>query len=440
MLDCDEYTQGLADFIQASPCNFFAVAAQASALSAAGYTQLLESDSWDLVPGGKYFVTRNGSALIAFRLPQCPPKGIMMVASHSDSPTLRIKPNPEIESAGCVTLNVEMYGGALLSTWFDRPLSVAGRLVLRDGDSIKTHLVKIDRDLLVIPSLAIHMNHAANKGFELNVQKDMQPLMGAEGCAGIVEIAAKEAGVAEEDVLSCELMLFNRMAPAVWGADGEFFSAPRLDDLQCAYSSLTGFLESDDVMTDAVAMHVLYDNEEVGSGTKQGAASTFLRDTIERINLACGGNTQTARQLVAQSFMLSADNAHAAHPNYLEKADPVNRPSMGKGVVLKHAANQHYTTDAVSEALCRSLAEHGGVKLQTFANRSDSPGGSTLGNISGNQVAALTADVGLPQFAMHSSWETCSAHDTRELVALCREVYASSLHQTGEGCYEVKRW
>ena len=439
MTSPSKHVPALADFIVASPCNFFAVDAQARQLEAAGYVRLLEGEAWELALGGKYYVTRNGSALIAFRMPRCSPSGFMMVASHSDSPTLRIKPNPVIDSASCKTLNVEMYGGALLHTWFDRPLSVAGRVVVRTGCGIETRLVNIDRDLLVIPSLAIHMDHEANKGRALNVQKDLQPLFGDGDACDFIEFVAQQAGVAKDDILGHELVLYNRVKPSIWGSRSEFFSASRLDDLECAYSSLAGFLESDSVETDAVAVHAVFDNEEVGSGTKQGAASTFLRDVLERINLASGGDAQTMRRLVAQSFMLSADNAHAVHPNYPEKADPVNHPHMGQGVVLKHAANQHYTTDAVSEGLVRLMAERAEVQLQAFANRSDSPGGSTLGNLSGCQVAAITADVGLAQLAMHSSWETCSSADVDSLVALCREVYSSALIERADGAYELKR-
>lgn len=439
MTSTDSHVSALADFIVSSPCNFFAAAYQAQKLEDAGYVRLFEGDNWQLAPGGKYYVTRNGSALIAFRMPQGAPSGFMMVASHSDSPTLRVKPSPDIDSASCKMLNVEMYGGALLHTWFDRPLSVAGRLTVRTETGIATKLVDIDRDLLVIPSLAIHMDREANKGRALSIQKDLQPLFGDEDAGSFLEFVAAEAGVPQGDVLGHELVLYNRVRPSVWGSHGEFFSASRLDDLECAYSSLAGFLESEDVKTGAVAVHAMLDNEEVGSSTKQGAASTFLRDVLERINLASGGDAQTMRRLVAQSFMLSADNAHAVHPNHSEKADPVNQPHMGHGVVLKHAANQHYTTDAVSEGLVRLMAERAGVRLQTFANRSDSPGGSTLGNLSGCQVAALTADVGLAQLAMHSSWETCSSSDVDSLVALCREVYSSSLVEQGDGVYALTR-
>lgn len=435
----DQYAQGLMDFIRANPCNFFVVASQAAQLEAAGYRQLREKDEWDITPGGKYYVTRNGSALAAFRMPAAVAQGevapFLIMASHSDAPTLRIKTNPEIVTADAyTTLNVELYGGALLSTWFDRPLSAAGRLVVRTPQGPQVRLVNLDRDLMVIPSLAIHQNRKANSGYEFNVQKDLLPLFGNGQAGGIVALAAREAGVSEEDVLSHELVLYPRTAPCVWGANNEFLSAPRLDDTQCAYASLTGFLEAEaeaavgaaDAVAPFVSVHVVFDNEEVGSGTKQGAASTFLRDTLERLADALGYTPVQYKRALATSFMLSGDNGHALHPNYQEKCDPTNRPVIGGGVLIKHAANQKYTTDAASEAIVRTLAAQAQVPVQDFVNRSDVPGGSTLGNLSSAQVAVATADVGVAQLAMHSAYETCSAADTAHLVALARQLFSGS--------------
>ncbi|MDD6784855.1 MAG: M18 family aminopeptidase [Eggerthellales bacterium] len=429
----DQYTQGLMDFIQANPCNFFVVASQAAQLDAAGYVRLDESAEWNIVPGGKYYVTRNGSALVAFRVPvQVQPQAplpFLIMASHSDAPTLRIKTNPEIVTAGAyTTLNVELYGGALLSTWFDRPLSAAGRLMVRTPEGPQMRLVNLDRDLMVIPSLAIHQNRKSNSGYEYNVQKDLLPLFGNGQAGRILTLAAEAVGVAEEDVLAHELVLYPRMAPCVWGASEEFISAPHLDDVQCAYASLTGFLEAGaaNAADPFIPVHVVFDNEEVGSGTKQGAASTFLRDTLERLAEALGCSPAQYKRALAASFMLSGDNGHALHPNYQEKCDPTNRPVLGGGVLIKHAANQKYTTDAASEAIVRTLAEQAGVPVQDFVNRSDEPGGSTLGNLSSAQVAVATADVGVAQLAMHSSYETCSAADTAHLVALARQLFSGS--------------
>ena len=432
-----EYNEQLMDFISCNPCNFFVVDAQARQLEQAGYVRLEEAQAWQLQPGGKYFVCRNGSALIAFRIPHEQPSGFMMFASHSDSPTLRIKPNPEMRATGDYTaLNVELYGGALLNPWFDRPLSVAGRIVVKSGEgTMRTLLVNIDRDLMLIPSLAIHMNREANNGVKLNVQKDLVPLYGSSDAPDLLAIVAQEAGVDIDDILSHELVAYVRQQPRVWGAKGEYLSAPRLDDVQCAFSSLMGFLESESAAASCMPVHVVFDNEEVGSSTKQGAASTFLKDTLRRISDALGLDGEGRRRMLATSFMISGDNGHALHPNYPEKCDPTNQVSLGQSLLIKQAANQKYTTDAVSEGLCRMLAEKAGVPLCSFVNRSDVPGGSTLGNLSGNQVAVMTVDVGAPQLAMHSVYETGSAADTERLVALARQLFSSSLEQVEPGTY-----
>ena len=446
MLTSSSYNAELMQFIADNPCNFFVVDAQARQLDQAGYTRLQESARWQLQPGGKYYVTRNGSALLAFRVPAAfdaaAGAGFMIMASHSDAPTLRIKPNPEVNVQGAyATLNVELYGGALLNPWFDRPLSVAGRLAVKTPEGVRMQLVKVDRDLLLIPSLAIHMNREANNGVKLNVQKDLLPLF-AEGEAAegaLLQVVAEAAGVAVDDILGHELVLYVRDQPRLWGRANEFLSAPRLDDVQCAFSSLAGFLESEGVESAAIPVHVVFDNEEVGSSTKQGAASTFLRDTLRRVYEALGLSAGDLRRAFARSFMISADNGHALHPNYPEKCDPTNKPILGKGILIKQAANQKYTTDAFSEGVCRILAERAGVPVQTFVNRSDVPGGSTLGNLSGNQVAVATVDVGLAQLAMHSCYETGSAHDTAYLVALARQLFSSSLEETASGEFALRQ-
>jgi aspartyl aminopeptidase len=327
----------------------------------------------------------------------------MIMAAHGDSPFLKIKENPEMPVEGKYTrLNVEKYGGALLSPWFDRPLSVAGRIMVRDGNRVSTRLVNIPRDLLLIPSLAIHMDRSVNDGHALKIQKDMLPLFALGGEASLLGLIAKEAGVEPASVVGHDLFVYNRQAPSVWGAEGEFISSPRLDDMLCACASLYGLLESTEA--ESIPVHLLLDNEEIGSMTRQGAASGFLRETLERICEGLGLSCVDYLTKLPQSFLLSADNGHALHPNYPEKCDPVNRPVMGSGVVLKYSGNQKYTTDAVSAAIVRILAEKAGARLQVFANHSDIPGGSTLGNISSQQVAVKSADVGVAQLAMHSPY------------------------------------
>lgn len=431
------YDKELLDFIQSNPSPYHVIEAQKNRLLAAGYEQLLESANWAIRAGGKYFVTRNGSAIIAFRVPEKDFRGFMIMASHSDSPMLKIKENPEIAVEGAYQkLNVEVYGGALLAPWFDRPLSVAGRVLVKTERGVSTRLVNVDRDLLLIPSLAIHMDRNANSGHEYKVQRDLLPLYGMADAEPLLETVARACGANAGDILSHDLFVYNRQAPSVWGANGAFLSSPRLDDIQCAFSSLAGFLES--APGESVPVHVVLDNEEIGSSTKQGAASAFLEDTLRRIAEGLGLTPGEYLQKLPQSFMLSADNAHGAHPNYGDRCDPVNRPKLGGGVVLKFSGNQKYTTDAVSAAVVRVLAEKAGVRLQTFTNHSDIPGGTTLGNISAQHVAVKTADVGIAQLAMHSPYETCGSGDTAVLVDLARILFSSSLLEQGDESYIVQ--
>lgn len=426
------YDKELLDFIQAAPSAYHVIEEQKKRLLAEGCEQLLESANWTIRAGGKYFVTRNGSAIIAFRVPEGTFRGFMIMASHSDSPMLKIKENPEITvERAYQKLNVEVYGGALLAPWFDRPLSVAGRVLVRTEQGVAARLVNVDRDLVLIPSLAIHMDRNANSGHEYKVQRELLPLYGMAEAEPLLETVAGACGVKAEDILGHDLFVYDRQTPSVWGARGEFLSSPRLDDVQCAFSSLTGFLES--APGESIPVHVVFDNEEIGSSTRQGAASTFLEDTLRRVAAALGLTGSEYLQRLPQSFLLSADNAHALHPNYTDKCDPVNRPKLGGGVVLKFSGNQKYTTDAVSAAVVRLLAERGGVRLQTFTNHSDLPGGTTLGNLSVQHVAVKTADVGIAQLAMHSPYETCGSGDTAELVALARTLFSSALTETGDG-------
>ena len=431
------YSGALARFIQEHPSVYHVIEGQRQLLLAAGYEPLLESRPWQLRPGGRYFVTRNGSALIAFRIPEGGFRGFMIMASHSDSPALKIKEQPEITVEGAYKkLNVEVYGGALLAPWFDRPLSAAGRLFVRQGDEIRMELVDFGRDLLLIPSLAIHMEPAANKGLELKPQRDLLPLYGLADARDLLDLAAQEAGVDRKAVVGHDLFVYNRQAPSVWGDGGVFLSSPRLDDLQCAFASLQGFLESRE--SAAIPVHAVFDNEEIGSSTRQGAASPFLRDTLVRLTESLGLPESAYLAGLSRSFLLSADNVHALHPNRPDKSDPVNRPRLGGGVVLKYSGSQKYTTDAASAAIVRLLAERAGISLQTFANHSDIPGGSTLGNLSARQVAVKAADVGIAQLAMHSPYETCGSRDTEDLVALARALFSASLEETGEERYALR--
>ena len=432
-----DYDRELLDFIQNHPSVYHVIEGQKQCLLEAGYEQLLESRNWTIRRGGKYFLIRNGSALIAFRVPEEQFRGFMIMASHSDSPAFKIKENPEITVDGTYQkLNVELYGGALLAPWFDRPLSVAGRVLVRTPEGVRSRLVNVDRDLLAIPSLAIHMSRAANTGYEYKVQRDLLPLYGTAESERLLELVARECGLDAGDIMEHDLFVYNRQAPSIWGAQREFLSSPRLDDLQCAFASLCGFLESSPAA--CIPVHVVFDNEEIGSSTKQGAASAFLEDTLRRIAAGLGLTESGYLEMLPQSFLLSADNAHGMHPNYMDKCDPVNHPRLGGGVVLKYSGNQKYATDAVSAAIVRVLAEKASVRLQVFTNHSDIPGGTTLGNLSVQHVAVKTADVGIAQLAMHSPYETCGRGDTAELAGLARALFSSSLVDNGEENYEVR--
>ena len=406
----------LLKFIQKSPTAFQAVEEMSQRLQKEGFKELKEEKHWDLKAGGNYFVTRNHSAVIAFSIPKKPAWKFHIMASHSDSPALKIKENPEMEvEKAYIKLNVERYGGMLLAPWFDRPLSVAGRLIVRKNGEIQEKLVAVDKDLLVIPNLAIHMNREVNDGYKYNVQKDMLPLYSDyDGKGSFMKLMAAEADVAEEDILGHDLFLYDRTPGTVWGANEEFISAPRLDDIQCAFASLEGFLRGE--RKESIAVHCVLDNEEVGSTTKQGAASTFLKDTLMRINMGLGRTQEEYLMTLADSFMVSADNAHALHPNHTDKTDPVNRPVLNGGIVIKYNANQKYCTDGVSAAIFKDICDRAEVPYQIFVNRSDMAGGSTLGNISNTQVPMKTVDIGLAQLAMHSVYETTGAKDTESLA------------------------
>ncbi len=420
-MEKDKTAAQVLSFIEKSPSCFHVIHNLADMLLEAGYTALREEERWNITAGGKYFVTRNGSSLIAFRVPEGA-AGFHIIASHCDSPTFRIKNRPEMGRGYYTKLNIEKYGGMLCSTWFDRPLSVAGRLLVRENGRIVQKLVDLDRDLLMIPSLAIHMNRKANDGVPINVQTDMLPVLCEGPSQGKMrELAAEAAGVSTEDILGDDLFLVNRQKGTFWGASEEFIASPKLDDLECAF---TTFLSA---CGQCMPVYCVFDNEEVGSTTKQGAASTFLSDTLMRANRALGGDEESYHMAVARSFMVSADNAHALHPNAEQKADPVNRPRMNGGIVMKFSANQKYTTDGMSEAVFRTICEENQIPYQVFTNRSDMLGGSTLGNIANTQVSLNTVDIGLAQLAMHSSYESAGAKDPAYLAAFAEAFFRSGV-------------
>ncbi len=427
----------LITFLKDNPTCFQVINSIRNQLIDAGYTELIEGKSWSLQPNNQYFVVRNESSIIAFQIPNSHPTGFMITASHSDSPTFKIKENPEIKANGYVRLNVEKYGGMLMSPWLDRPLSVAGRIIVKEGQKFITKSVVVDKDLLMIPNLAIHMNHSQNEGVKWNVQKDLLPILGDESASGnFMKIIAESANVDVDNIVGHDLFLYIREEGKIWGANQEYLSAPHLDDLQCSFANLKGFLNAKP--TNSIPMMVIFDNEEVGSATKQGADSTFLSDVIERITFSLSFNTEEKLAMISNSFMVSADNAHALHPAHTDVADPVNKPFMNQGIVIKYNANQRYTSDGVSAAVFKSICDQANVPYQQFTNNSNVPGGSTLGNISNAHISLNAVDIGLPQLAMHSPYETAGTKDTQYLIDALTRFFSSSFIDEGQGNWTLK--
>lgn len=421
-ITADDISRDLIHFIAKSPSTFHAVRGIKAALLYAGFTEIREEDTWQIDKGGKYVVTRNGSALMAFTVPQEGAEAFHITASHCDSPTFKIKEDPEIADGPYVKLNVEGYGGMIMSTWLDRPLSVAGRLLVTENGHLAEKLVAIDGTMLVIPSVAIHMDRSVNQHKEWKVQKDMLPLYGMTGAkTPFMDVIAAAAKVKAENILAHDLSLYSRVPAAIWGEEREFISSPKLDDLQCAFACFRGFTQGQ--KEKYISVYALFDNEEVGSATSQGAGSTFLANTLERLARSLGYSYDETMAMIARSFMISADNAHSVHPNHPEYADPVNRPVINGGIVIKYSAAQKYATNAFSAAYFKKLCKDHDIPTQTFTNHSDNPGGSTLGNISNTVIAMPTVDIGLPQLAMHSSYETAGVKDTAYLVDAVTKFY-----------------
>ena len=432
-----EHVQELFDFIQQSPSCFHVIENVKKQLTEQGFEELCENKNWQIKEGGKYFVTRNLSSVIAFKVPTKNFKSFHIVASHSDSPTFKIKDHPEqVVKGKYVQLNTERYGGMIYSTWFDRPLSIAGRALVKTETGVATKLLNIDRDLLVIPNLAVHMDRTVNDGMKYNPQVNLLPLYGdAASKDTFNKLVAEACGTAEENIISTDLFLYNRTAPTVWGAHNEYMSCAQLDDLECAFSSLKAFLKGEN--SQSVSVCAIFDNEEVGSSTKQGANSTFMYDVLHRINENLGRTEEQYHTAVASSFMLSADNAHALHPNHPAISDPTNPVYLNEGIVIKHNANQKYTTDAVSSAIFQKMCEEKNVPYQHFVNRSDVAGGSTLGNIANTHVSLNTVDIGMAQLAMHSSYETAGVLDLDYMIAGMEAFYNSAVVAQCDGAYDI---
>ncbi len=417
-------------FLDKANSVYHAVALIKEELEAAGYTGLSETDNWELKAGGKYYLIRNGSAILAFRVPKKNPKGFLITASHADRPCFKVKENGVLEGA-YTRLAVERYGGTLLAPWLDRPLSVAGRVLVETEDGMESRLVDVDRDLLLMPNVAIHMNRAANDGYKWNPATDTIPLLADK--AATKKFWDEVETLAGGKILGHDLYLYLRQKSSVWGLENEFISAQAIDDLECAWGCLQGFLQAKE--TANIPVLSVFDSEEVGSSSYQGAASDMLQSAVTRI---CDGLKLNKSRQLAGSFLISADNAHALHPNHPEYADPANAPVMNGGIVVKFNANQRYTTDGLSCAIFRKICEKANVPVQTYCNRADLPGGSTLGNVSLSQVAVPSVDIGLAQLAMHSCYETAGVKDAEYLVDAMTAYYGTELTVSKDGAVSVK--
>nr|WP_312576343.1 M18 family aminopeptidase [Sedimentibacter sp.] len=427
----NEISKELLNFIEKSPSCFHAIDIIKKELDENGFIELFENKKWTIERGKSYYITRNLSSVIAFKLGEdLNDYSYNIIASHSDSPSFKIKENCEISTNNkYIQLNTEKYGGMIYSTWFDRPLSVAGRVIVNNKNEFTTKLVNVDRDIVLIPNVAIHMNKEINTGMKYNEQVDLLPLFGIcnDKKASFMDMIAESAGTEKENIIASDLFLYNRMKPSIWGSEDEFISSPKLDDLQCAFTSLKAFIEGSN--SKSVNVYCCFDNEEVGSTTKQGAASTFLDDSLSRLNENLGKTREEYLCALASSLLLSADNAHAVHPNHQELSDPTNKVYMNEGIVIKYNANQKYTTDALSAALIKSYCKKSDVPYQTYTNRSDMPGGSTLGNIASTHVSICMADIGLAQLSMHSSYETAGIKDTYYMFKVMKEFYNSHIEK-----------
>lgn len=436
--EAKEETQRLIDFIAQSPSCYHVVQNIGSELQKAGYKQLSEGQDWELAESGKYYVTRNQSSLIAFQMNAAGKQGgFLICAAHSDSPTFKLKSNYEVTVENkYVKLNVEKYGGSIHSTWMDRPLSIAGRVVVSTEGGVESRLVDLKKPLCVIPNLAVHMNREINNGYAYQLQKDMVPVMGTAGESGqLLKMLAREAGVEETDILGHDLFLYHAETGKIWGLGEEFFSSGKIDDLQCVFAAKEAFLRS--CNQEMVPVLAIFDNEEVGSGTKQGAKSTFLTDVLERIQESLHLNRGKGMQQIASSMMLSADNGHAVHPNHGDKADATNAPVMNGGIVIKYNANQKYTTDGMAEAMLKQIWKKAQIPYQEYANRSDIAGGSTLGNLVNEKLSLNTVDIGAAQLAMHSIYETGGTADTLYLIEGMQAFYHSRIENEADGHYRI---
>ncbi|MDY2829638.1 MAG: M18 family aminopeptidase [Sodaliphilus sp.] len=427
----DKHISSLLSFLDSSPCNFLAVDSVRNILTNNGFSERSLNSKFNLKQRAKVFFTKNDSAIFAISLGKksIAETGFKIIAAHSDSPCFRIKPNAVIKAEnGIIKLNTEVYGGPILYTWFDRPLSLAGRVIVRSGDSLHptTKLVKFDNPLLQIPHLAIHFNRAVNEGNPLSKQKDMLPIIAKindslQADNLILQLISDKLGIAQSDIIDFDLMLYDTEHACTFGANNEFLSSGRLDDLSMVHAAITAITEQDG--GDQTLVVAIFDNEETGSGTKQGAGSPVLSNILLRLVEMQGGSFEDFAIAIEKSFMVSADNAHAFHPNYAEKYDPTNHPTLGGGPCIKINSNCKYMTDAHSAAIFKCLCEDANAPFQYFVNHSDVAGGSTLGNILTGQIDIEGVDVGNPLLAMHSVRETGSVDDHLNMIKVFKKFF-----------------
>lgn len=423
-----KYIEEIRQLLDTSYSPFHVVRNIEELLKKRGYEELDEKEKWDLKREHKYFTKRNDSSLIAFTLPKNG-SHFKIAATHTDSPTFKLKPSPIIKRDNAISLNVEPYGGMIYNTWLDRPLSIAGRVLLKKDNGAISTLFDLDRDFCIIPNLAIHMNREINQGFAYNPAVDLLPLLGTkDGDFSFSDFLAKELDVHSDDILSHDLFLFNRMKSSLLGLDDSLLASGRLDDLSSTYSVLLGLLQSQN--ENEISVYCAFDNEEVGSLTKQGANGTFLKDVLKRVMKCLGSSIE---EEAPSSFLLSVDNAHATHPNHPEMSDQTSKVNLNKGIVIKYNANQLYTSDAYSSSVIKTICNHHAIPYQEFTNRSDKRGGSTLGNLSNSEISLNAVDIGIAQLSMHSSYEVLGSYDVERMVDLAHYYYSSLIQYASNG-------
>ncbi|BBM40954.1 aminopeptidase 2 [Leptotrichia shahii] len=431
-MEVKSFAREVIEFIDESPSTYHVVKNCSDILDENGFERIMPREKWEIKKGGKYFLKKSSSTIIAFTVGENfdVKKGFKIFGAHTDSPCFRIKPSPEIVTENVVRLNTEVYGGPILSTWFDRPLSIAGRVIVRGEDTFfpKTIKIRIDEPLLTIPNLAIHQNREVNNGVKIDKQNDVLPVISLinknfEREGYLERIILKKTEIKKEDIIDFDLYLYATEKGCLLGANEEFMSSPKIDNLASVYTGLIGLVEAEENQ-DRINVFVAFDNEEIGSATKQGADSNYLLNTLERISLALGLNREDFLQMLESSYILSADAAHAAHPAHLGKTDPTNRGKINEGISIKISAKQKYTSDGYSIAVIKQLVEGTEIQIQPFVNESNELGGSTIGPISSTHLDVDGVDLGIPMFAMHSVRELCGIFDVFYLKELAKEFFS----------------